>query len=55
MIIGDRKYDILGGKANGIRTGAVTYGYGTREELETERPDLLFDSPEQLVCFPPIG
>lgn len=55
MIIGDRKYDILGGKANGIRTGAVTYGYGTREELETERPDLLFDSPEQLVRFPLIG
>jgi len=54
MIIGDRKYDILGGKANGIRTGAVTYGYGTREELETEMPDLLFDSPEQLMRFPPI-
>lgn len=54
IIIGDRKYDILGGKTNGFRTGAVTYGYGTREELEAEMPDLLFDSPEQLVRFPPI-
>ena len=49
MIIGDRKFDIIGGKANGIRTGAVTYGYGTREELEAEAPDLLFDSPDQLL------
>jgi phosphoglycolate phosphatase len=51
MMVGDRKYDILGGKANGIRTGAVTYGYGTREELETERPDFIFDTPNQLVVF----
>jgi phosphoglycolate phosphatase len=49
MIIGDRKFDIIGGKANGVRTGAVTYGYGTREELEAEAPDLLFDSPDQLL------
>jgi phosphoglycolate phosphatase len=49
MIIGDRKFDIIGGKANGIRTGAVTYGYGTREELMAEAPDVLFDSPDQLL------
>lgn len=49
MIIGDRKYDIIGGKANGLQTGAVTYGYGSREELEAEAPDLLFDTPEQLL------
>lgn len=33
MIIGDRKYDLLGGQANGIHAGAVTYGYGSQEEL----------------------
>jgi phosphoglycolate phosphatase len=49
MIIGDRKYDIIGGKTNGVRTGAVTYGYGSREELSAETPDLLFDSPDQLI------
>jgi phosphoglycolate phosphatase len=49
MIIGDRKYDIIGGKTNGVRTGAVTYGYGSREELEAEAPDVLFDSPDQLL------
>lgn len=49
MIIGDRKYDILGGRANGIRAGAVTYGYGSMEELQAENPDRFFDSPEQLA------
>lgn len=53
MIIGDRKYDIIGGKANGLQTGAVTYGYGSREELEAEAPDLLFDTPAQLLCMEP--
>ncbi|WP_306548668.1 HAD hydrolase-like protein [Desulfobulbus sp.] len=49
MIIGDRKYDILGGRANGVRAGAVTYGYGSMEELQAENPDRFFDSPEQLA------
>ncbi|MDD2467176.1 MAG: HAD hydrolase-like protein, partial [Desulfobulbus sp.] len=49
MIIGDRKYDILGGRANAIRAGAVTYGYGSMEELQAENPDRFFDSPEQLA------
>ncbi len=53
MIIGDRKYDIIGGKVNGLRTGAVTYGYGSREELEAEAPDLLFDTPAQLLRLGP--
>lgn len=53
MIIGDRKYDIIGGKANGLQTGAVTYGYGSREELEAEAPDLLFDTPAQLLRLEP--
>lgn len=53
MIIGDRRYDIIGGKANGLQTGAVTYGYGSREELEAEAPDLLFDTPAQLLRLEP--
>jgi phosphoglycolate phosphatase len=53
MIIGDRKYDIIGGKANGLQTGAVTYGYGSREELEAEAPNLLFDTPAQLLRLEP--
>jgi phosphoglycolate phosphatase len=55
MIIGDRKYDIVGGKVNGLATGAVTYGYGTVEELHAEGPDAVFDSPEQILTHPPFA
>lgn len=55
MIIGDRKYDIVGGKVNGLATGAVTYGYGTVEELRAEAPDAVFDAPEQILTHPPFA
>jgi phosphoglycolate phosphatase len=48
MIIGDRKYDLLGGQANEIWTGAVTYGYGTEDELRQAGADLYFHSPQQI-------
>lgn len=34
VMIGDRHYDVTGGRQNGIDTIGVLYGYGTREELE---------------------
>ncbi|WP_269915230.1 HAD-IA family hydrolase [Acinetobacter sp. HY1485] len=34
VMVGDRKYDILGAQQNGVATVAVTYGYGTAEEIE---------------------
>lgn len=49
MIIGDRHYDILGGKANGIRTGAVTYGFGSEEELRAAGADVFFPTPEGIA------
>ena len=52
MIIGDRKYDIVGGKVNGLATGAVTYGFGTMEELHVEGPGAVFTSPEQILLHP---
>jgi phosphoglycolate phosphatase len=33
VMVGDTKGDIDAGKANGVRTIGVTWGYGTREEL----------------------
>jgi phosphoglycolate phosphatase len=41
----------MGGKANGIITAAVTYGYGTREELEEAGPDFIFDSMLEAAAF----
>lgn len=34
IMIGDRKYDILGAKQSGMDSMGVLYGYGNREELE---------------------
>ena len=33
LMIGDRKYDILGAQANGVDALGVLYGYGDQEEL----------------------
>lgn len=34
VMIGDKRFDIEGGKAKGIATIGVLYGFGSREELE---------------------
>ena len=51
LIVGDRSQDIMGGKKNGIVTAAVTYGYGSREEIATSKPDYVFESPSDLAAF----
>ena len=33
LMIGDRSYDVIGARQNGIACMGVTFGYGTREEL----------------------
>lgn len=48
IMVGDRHSDITGGRANGLRTIAVTWGYGSRAELEASAPDLIIDRPDQL-------
>lgn len=51
IMIGDRKYDILGAKANNIDTIGVTYGYGDKEEIELTKPTLIVDSVSELTCL----
>jgi phosphoglycolate phosphatase len=51
LIVGDRSHDIIGGKKNGMMTAAVTYGYGTRDEIESAEPDFVFHSPSELAAF----
>ncbi len=48
VMVGDRLYDIEGVRANGISSIAVTYGFGTFEELTNAKPDYLVSSVEQL-------
>jgi phosphoglycolate phosphatase len=45
MMIGDRASDIMAGKSNGVRTLAVTYGFGSVKELTAANPDLICSSP----------
>lgn len=48
VMVGDRKYDILGAKSNRIGSIGVTYGYGSQRELESAGADLVVDTPERL-------
>ncbi|MFP3040838.1 HAD-IA family hydrolase [Treponema primitia] len=38
IMVGDRKYDIIGAHKNNIHSVAVMYGYGSKEELEESKP-----------------
>lgn len=49
LMVGDRRYDIFGAHAVGMRCLGVLWGYGTRDELETAGADQLVDSPAGLV------
>lgn len=44
IMIGDRHYDIIGGKAIGVDTAGVLYGYGSRQELVDAGCDYLLDT-----------
>jgi phosphoglycolate phosphatase len=48
VIIGDKKEDIIAGKANRTKTIGVTYGYGTNEEINDAAPDYICDSPAEI-------
>jgi phosphoglycolate phosphatase len=49
VMIGDREHDIVGAKANGIATIGVTYGFGSREELENAGADMICNSTEEIL------
>ena len=49
IMVGDRKYDIIGAKENSIKTIGVTWGYGTQRELEKAKPDYIIKNPNELT------
>ena len=49
VMIGDRCYDVEGGRENGIDTIGVCYGYGTREELEAAGATHIAETVEELT------
>lgn len=48
VMIGDRKYDIIGAKNNLMKTIGVTYGYGSLDELLTYQPDFIVNSCKEI-------
>ncbi len=49
VMIGDREHDILAAKHHGIDSIGITYGYGSREELENAKPTKIINSPKELL------
>jgi len=50
VMIGDREHDILGGRAHGLATIGVAWGYAEDGELEAAEPDLTAHDLAQLAA-----
>lgn len=48
VMVGDREYDIIGGKKNGMESVGVLFGYGSRQELEAAGADEIANNVEEL-------
>ncbi len=48
VMIGDRKFDIIGARENKVVSVGVSYGYGSIEELKAAKPDYIARSVEEL-------
>jgi phosphoglycolate phosphatase len=49
-MIGDREHDVLGARAQAVAAIGVTWGYGSRSELEAAGADHVVDTLEQLIA-----
>jgi phosphoglycolate phosphatase len=49
IMVGDKKYDIIGVNKNGIKSIGVLYGYGSKEELEKERPEYIINNAREIL------
>ncbi|MGI6070673.1 MAG: HAD-IA family hydrolase [Blautia sp.] len=51
IMVGDKEHDVYGARQMGLKCVAVTYGYGTLEELTKANPYYFAESVEQLREF----
>jgi phosphoglycolate phosphatase len=49
LMVGDREHDVIGAQKCFVRSVAVTYGYGSGDELKGAKPDYMFDSLAKFV------
>ena len=52
ILVGDSATDIETGKNAGVKTIAVTYGFGSREEIQAARPESILNDLEELITCP---
>ncbi|MCF0132949.1 MAG: HAD-IA family hydrolase [Blautia sp.] len=51
LMVGDKEHDVIGAKQAGLSCLAVSYGYGTMQELEDAKPLKIVHSTEELLDF----
>lgn len=51
LMVGDKEHDVFGAREAGISCVAVSYGYGTMEELMAADPLQIVGSAEELLHF----
>ena len=49
VLVGDRKFDVLGAAECGIDCMGVLYGYGSRQELEEAGAFAVAETPEDIL------
>lgn len=51
LFVGDTPIDIQTGKASGMTTIAVTWGFRSVQELERENPDIIINNPMEILQY----
>lgn len=49
LMVGDRKFDVLGAKQCGIKSAGVLYGFGNRDELKEAGADYIIATAQELL------
>lgn len=51
ILIGDRKYDVIGAHEAGIKCAGILWGFGSREEFESCGADFILETPSDVETF----
>lgn len=51
VMVGDKEHDVFGARKTGLKCLAVSYGYGSEEELKNANPLKIVDSAQEVLNF----
>ena len=51
IMVGDKEHDVFGARKAGLKCLAVSYGYGSEEELKNANPLKIVDSAQEVIDF----